>query len=79
MCNGSLILSFTHNDVVSLLNYNIKIYDERVALPQNDDDAIENIEAIADITERTFRCYLKQHFHREDCRKYDIAYLNGHR
>lgn len=52
---------------------------KNVALPQNDDDAVENVEAIADITERTFRYYLKQHFHCEDCRKYDIAYFNRHR
>jgi len=51
---------------------------KKVILPQDDDDAVENVEAVTDITERTFRYYLKQHFHREDCREYDIAYLNGH-
>lgn len=57
----------------------MKIYKEKVALPQDHDDAVENVEAVTDITKRTFRYYLKQHFHPEDCREYNVAYLNGHR
>lgn len=48
-----------------------------IGVPQNDDDTVEQIEAIADVAERPFSYYFQKHFQGKNSRKYDIARLHN--
>ena len=45
-------------------------------LPEYDDDTVEYVKTIADVTKWTFRNDFQEHFNGEYSRKYVIAYLN---
>lgn len=44
--------------------------------PQDDDDAIENIEAVGDVSKRSFGNHLQQHLDGKNARKYNVAGLD---
>ena len=47
--------------------------------PEDDDDAVKDVEPIADIVERPFSDHLEQHLDGEDCRENDVAKLDRQR
>jgi len=47
-----------------------------VPSPENDDDAVENVESIANVVERTFGNDLEQHLNGEDGRKDNVTKLD---
>lgn len=59
---------------ISLVNWFLRLW---LASPQYDDDTIENIEAIGNISKRSFGNHLQQHLNRKYARKYNVAGLNN--
>ena len=47
--------------------------------PEDDDDAVQDVEPIADVVERPFGDHLEQHLDGEDCRENDVAKLDRQR